>query len=661
MVKKLRRAFTIVELVIVIAVIAILAAVLIPTFTSLIQKANQSNDTTNVKNMNTILTAAEATDGKAETMYDAVQIIKEGGYDLSKLTPTGEGYDIVWDQEYNRLALVNDEEVVFSDSQVSTEKWKLWIVTDEQIETEYSVYLNDGFAGDSYKAASGVDVGENEGINVTIENAGTKDLKVRTNGGTLGVYSSEVSVSHYETADMADIGAVADKSYHEFGTVTGNVYLAQGRFVAENGSNVGALVVTADVADVVSVVVSENASIQNIAVTNESIKDTLSVTGSDLEIQVVADEMFLQFFGGGLGTEASPFVISTEEHFGNIGYLSGDFYVKLENDLHLLQTLSTKDEAQGLLTLHLDLNGKLITVEQTDGKSLYAIDNYGVLYLYDSSEAQSGTIRARGIENYGTMYLLSGTIESCDSNGGGAAVWNEGTFEMTGGTLAFTGEIYNNGTGLPLNVQAGAKAVITGGNIISDVSSIFVLGELELSNVTLANNTAYWNCIKVFAGGTAVLDNVVINSDFGGGIEVAGGNATLRNCEFHQRVSDTQVSKWNSTCAAVSSGGTLTIESGIYESVMYGVYVFNSGGTINILGGNFNASGTVLKADNSTTSAKSIINVSGGTFNGAISIGSASELNLTGGEFSVQPDAKYVEEGYVAEQSGDKWVVKAQA
>ena len=39
-----KKGFTIVELVIVIAIIAILAAVLIPTFASLIQKANESND-----------------------------------------------------------------------------------------------------------------------------------------------------------------------------------------------------------------------------------------------------------------------------------------------------------------------------------------------------------------------------------------------------------------------------------------------------------------------------------------------------------------------------------------------------------------------------------------------------------------------------------------
>lgn len=42
MLKKMKKAFTITELVIVIAVIAILAAVLIPTFTTVVNKANES-------------------------------------------------------------------------------------------------------------------------------------------------------------------------------------------------------------------------------------------------------------------------------------------------------------------------------------------------------------------------------------------------------------------------------------------------------------------------------------------------------------------------------------------------------------------------------------------------------------------------------------------
>ena len=53
--KKIRKAFTITELVIVIAVIAILAAVLIPTFTNVIRRAKISSDTQTVASLNTAL------------------------------------------------------------------------------------------------------------------------------------------------------------------------------------------------------------------------------------------------------------------------------------------------------------------------------------------------------------------------------------------------------------------------------------------------------------------------------------------------------------------------------------------------------------------------------------------------------------------------------
>ena len=56
-----KRGFTIVELVIVIAVIAILAAVLIPTFSNVIQKANESNALQAARNGWTAYTADNPT------------------------------------------------------------------------------------------------------------------------------------------------------------------------------------------------------------------------------------------------------------------------------------------------------------------------------------------------------------------------------------------------------------------------------------------------------------------------------------------------------------------------------------------------------------------------------------------------------------------------
>lgn len=81
MIKKLKKAFTITELVIVIAVIAILAAVLIPTFTSLIDKANQSSDISAVRDMNLALKNAEAAGNKPEGASQAMDILEEANLD----------------------------------------------------------------------------------------------------------------------------------------------------------------------------------------------------------------------------------------------------------------------------------------------------------------------------------------------------------------------------------------------------------------------------------------------------------------------------------------------------------------------------------------------------------------------------------------------------
>ena len=72
-----KKGFTIVELVIVIAVIAILAAVLIPTFSNVVEKANQSAALQEVRNAYTETLANDLyTESTADDMVNGIDEIK---------------------------------------------------------------------------------------------------------------------------------------------------------------------------------------------------------------------------------------------------------------------------------------------------------------------------------------------------------------------------------------------------------------------------------------------------------------------------------------------------------------------------------------------------------------------------------------------------------
>ena len=93
--------FTVVELVIVIAVVAILAAVLIPTFSSIIKKANISADMQTARNMGVIL-AGEKPIGPRE----AVDALKANG--IERLEPKTKYYSFFWIKSINAVVLTSE-------------------------------------------------------------------------------------------------------------------------------------------------------------------------------------------------------------------------------------------------------------------------------------------------------------------------------------------------------------------------------------------------------------------------------------------------------------------------------------------------------------------------------------------------------------------------
>ena len=105
--KKLnKKGFTIVELVIVIAVIAILAGVLIPTFATVVEKANKSSAQQQAKNFYTLLEAATA----APTKYEMTNDTNKTTYTLS-MQKTG----LVVSKTYTEPEQHEDAEIMLID------------------------------------------------------------------------------------------------------------------------------------------------------------------------------------------------------------------------------------------------------------------------------------------------------------------------------------------------------------------------------------------------------------------------------------------------------------------------------------------------------------------------------------------------------------------
>ncbi|MGM9684300.1 MAG: type II secretion system protein, partial [Eubacteriales bacterium] len=349
-----KRGFTIVELVIVIAVIAVLAAVLIPTFISIVKKANTSSDIQLVKNLNIILASEAAAEGKNATMTDALKDAEENGYSVEKLTPTNSDNEILWDSLNDCFVLKEKDKTELNYCGASKDVtevnnvnlFKIYstarplTVNDAGVATsEYSIYLGEGAIADTVTAlqvSTGIDVGNTAGLTAIsyVNSDAAQSVIIRTGSydTVLTVNAPNDTVKHYSQANSVDVIAVASASYHEFGDIQGNISLASGRVVAENGAKASAIVITAT-ADQINagsnavVIKADNTAAPQIPiVVPEDVKTAIEdKIGSDAikasEGSVVTDSTAIENmnkFAGGLGTEASPYLIATAEQWKNL-------------------------------------------------------------------------------------------------------------------------------------------------------------------------------------------------------------------------------------------------------------------------------------------------------------------------------------------------------
>lgn len=395
-------------MVIVIAVVAILAAVLIPTFSNLIEKANVSNDTVLVRSLNEELVSIEITEGKPQTMHDTLTAIAERGYSVEKLTPRSSG-DILWEQTSNRFALVKDNEIVFGDDSTKAEigytYWKIVKEMPAENPNNYSLYIAEGFTtAEALTVASGLDVGNNSNIAINYNNANdAQNVIIRTQGGKLSINGLEDTVSHYGTANSVEITAIAGNSYHEYGTILGNISLEQGRVVLENKSEVSSVVVTAE--DLTNIAIEDKSGNNTtVAATNDTVLEELKtsdkISGTTNVQETVVNETQMSLFAGGIGTEASPYLIETAEQFANIAITSkqGSCYYKQVTDLELNASLPV---FQGVY------DGNNNSIKQN---KFVLTKNYGYVFSGISGHASFKNIELTQsiqlLEKDGTMYVV---------------------------------------------------------------------------------------------------------------------------------------------------------------------------------------------------------------------------------------------------------------
>lgn len=277
---KNRKGFTIVELVIVIAIIAILAAVLIPTFASLIAKANVSVDTQLVRNLNNALTAEKAGGENNKTMYDALKMTKSAGYDIDTIVSKS-GNNIAWDSKNDRFVLVDPKNNTYiyptesgAGSQTIATPVDFFVIYNEVPALDnqkYSVYLSKNATVATVEVKVGFDAGENTAVRtVNYKNTSAQTVTIRTKGGTLNIDAPSDVVLHYSDVDKVVIKQIADASYHENGKVAVSMEVKDGHVVIEPDAVVKEVVVPNDASADTKVDVKGNSTVNTLVVDSDT-------------------------------------------------------------------------------------------------------------------------------------------------------------------------------------------------------------------------------------------------------------------------------------------------------------------------------------------------------------------------------------------------------
>ena len=490
MYKQKRKGFTLVELLVVIAILAVLATVSIVGYASFVKKAKISNDTALLKQINDLLIADEAVEGKPATMQDALDVIEENGFLIEKLTPTAQGYNYIWDRETNRFLLLDDKGNAFAPAGAVLNPANSFVIVHNEDEiaskwSGYNYYLAKDFKLDSgsteFPVSFSVDAGKCENIKSIVystpADSDGQTVTIRTNGGKLTVNAPNDTVNHYGEASKVTIEAIKSESYHEYGNVT-VAYIEVGHFVVDGNGHVDTLYVqptgdqvrlTLKTNSVGTLKYKENSLTSDSVVPDTVWKEILTENVSSDKLNVVV--------GDKVYDNISDAIADITETGGTIDLIENLTVTKTEDSNTGDPVFTVKENT----TLDLELNGNTVATQSTSGKD-------GIV-----------------VEQGATATISNGTISQNKAYGSGYAAVNveSSTLTLDNMTVALT---TNDGT----CVSAGSDG-----------------GTLNINNSTISGG---YNTVFCGSGSSVVIENSTvigsINVMVSGTVELKGGDYT---------------------------------------------------------------------------------------------------------------------------------------
>ena len=463
--KKTRKGFTLVELLVVIAIVAILATVAIIGYTSFTKKAEESNDRTLVAQLNTAIT------GENGDIHAVAEALRAHGFDIRKIKAVADDHQILWNETEKRFFYSADE----------TPAGTNWIISETVDATHNTYYIGAVNGG-------------------TFTEAGNVTVVIYTESGDLTIDAPNAHITHYGKADSINVVAVANASYHENGAVEA-LTVAKGHIVLESGAKVISLTVpassTADVtvnngAKVDSLILNAEVTVTGtvgaVATENEDLLAKLEtlVPSAGEVIDAVVDPETLGDFAGGFGTEAAPFIIANAEQLANISKHYDTYnYYKVADGVTSLDLTGV-----GRITLHGSFDGNGVSLVNLT-TSLFervgyqnSVETIKISNITATMNATDGRAFVRNIYNAGTTTFenvtLHGYIEGLYNMG---SFYNYGTANYDGVGADYTVEFINS--------KSDMTIVCTSGNIAGGFLGHAYEGAGNAFTLKIDANSAY--------------------------------------------------------------------------------------------------------------------------------------------------------------------------